>query len=99
MLAVVGFLTQENGIRLPGDIYYSGSAPTVSLSPPPGAGIAQIIVVMKSIDGTGNDFVCDFRNSALDFGWDSFDEETLKQTRHKGCFFCWPYFLSSLYDT
>ena len=29
---------------------------------------------MKDI--TGGEFVGDFRNGALDFGWDSFDEET-----------------------
>ena len=45
-------------------------------------GIAQIvgfvglleIAVMKDI--TGGEFVGDFRNEAIDFGWDTFDEET-----------------------
>ena len=32
--------------------------------------------VMKDIPGTGNEFVGDFRNGSLDFGWDTFDEET-----------------------
>merc|ERR1712071_583064 len=49
-----------------------------------GAGLAQIVAfvgalelgVMKDIEGTGNEFVGDFRNGALDFGWDTFDEET-----------------------
>jgi Chlorophyll A-B binding protein len=36
---------------------------------------------MKSIDGTGNEFVGDFRNGFIDFGWDSFDEETKLQKR------------------
>ena len=31
---------------------------------------------MKDIEGTGNEFVGDFRNGFIDFGWDSFDEET-----------------------
>jgi hypothetical protein len=31
--------------------------------------------VMKDVDGTG-EFPGDFRNGALDFGWDTFDEET-----------------------
>eukprot|EP00581_Thalassiosira_minuscula_P028280 CAMPEP_0183749974 /NCGR_PEP_ID=MMETSP0739-20130205/728_1 /TAXON_ID=385413 /ORGANISM="Thalassiosira miniscula, Strain CCMP1093" /LENGTH=204 /DNA_ID=CAMNT_0025985879 /DNA_START=33 /DNA_END=647 /DNA_ORIENTATION=+ len=31
---------------------------------------------MKDIPGTGNEFVGDFRNGWIDFGWDSFDEET-----------------------
>jgi len=50
----------------------------------PGAGLAQIVAfvaalelgVMKDIEGTGNEFVGDFRNGSLDFGWDNFDEET-----------------------
>ena len=50
----------------------------------PGAGLGQIVAfvgvlelfVMKDIEGTGNEFVGDFRNGALDFGWDTFDEET-----------------------
>jgi len=49
-----------------------------------GAGLAQIVAfvgalelgVMKDIEGTGNEFVGDFRNGSLDFGWDTFDEET-----------------------
>jgi len=31
--------------------------------------------VMKDVTGEG-EFVGDFRNGALDFGWDTFDEET-----------------------
>jgi len=50
----------------------------------PALGIAQIFAfcgilelgVMKDIEGTGNEFVGDFRNGSLDFGWDNFDEET-----------------------
>ena len=50
----------------------------------PGAGLGQIVAfigalelgVMKNIEGTGNEFVGDFRNGAIDFGWDTFDEET-----------------------
>ena len=49
-----------------------------------GAGLAQIIAfcgllelgVMLDVPGTGNEFVGDFRNGSLDFGWDNFDEET-----------------------
>ena len=55
----------------------------------PGAGIAQIVAfiavlelaVMKDIEGTGNEFGGDFRNGAIDFGWDNFDEETKLQKR------------------
>jgi Chlorophyll A-B binding protein len=88
MLAVVGYLVAEAGIRLPGDIDYSGtsfaSIPNgfAALTTISGAGIAQIIAfigflelaVMKDI--TGGEFVGDFRNGFIDFGWDSFDEET-----------------------
>ncbi|KAL7441838.1 hypothetical protein ACHAXH_005688 [Discostella pseudostelligera] len=52
----------------------------------PGAGLGQIVAfigalelgVMKdSANGAApGEFVGDFRNGALDFGWDSFDEET-----------------------
>jgi hypothetical protein len=88
MLAVVGYLVAEAGVRLPGNIDYSG---TSFASVPNGfgafgaissVGIAQIVVfigllelgVMKDI--TGGEFVGDFRNGAIDFGWDSFDAET-----------------------
>jgi len=50
----------------------------------PALGLAQMVAfvgvlelgVMKDIGGTGNEFVGDFRNGSLDFGWDNFDEET-----------------------
>ena len=88
MLAVVGYLVAENGIRLPGDIDYSGttfaSIPNGfgALDAISGAGIAQIVAfigflevaVMKDI--TGGEFVGDFRNGAFDLGWDTFDAET-----------------------
>jgi hypothetical protein len=88
MLAVAGYLIQEAGIRLPGNIDNSGLAfadvPNGfgALTTISGVGVAQIIAfigflelaVMKDI--TGGEFVGDFRNGALDFGWDTFDEET-----------------------
>jgi hypothetical protein len=88
MLGVVGYLVAEAGIRLPGDIDYSGLAfadvPNgfAAFNTIQGAGIAQIVAfigalelaVMKDI--TGGEFVGDFRNDAIDFGWDTFDEET-----------------------
>merc|ERR1711935_103069 len=48
----------------------------------PTAGLVQLVAfvgflelaVMKDI--TGGEFVGDFRNDSLDYGWDSFDEET-----------------------
>ena len=88
MLAVVGYLVQEAGIRLPGDIDFSGTAfadvPNgfAAISTISGAGIAQIVAfigflelfVMKDI--TGGEFVGDFRNDSFDLGWDTFDAET-----------------------
>jgi hypothetical protein len=92
-LAVVGYLVQENGIRLPGDIDYSGlkfaDIPNgfAALTTISGAGIAQIVAfigflelfVLKDI--TGGEFPGDFRNGFIDFGWDTFDEETKLQKR------------------
>ncbi|CAB9519755.1 Fucoxanthin-chlorophyll a-c binding protein [Seminavis robusta] len=49
----------------------------------PFEGIGQIICFigfleicfMKDVPGTGNEFVGDFRNGYIDFGWDTFSEE------------------------
>ena len=93
MLACAGHITTAAGIRLPGDIDYSGtsfaSIPTgfEALSKIPGPGLFQIfafigfleIFVMKDI--TGGEFIGDFRNEFIDFGWDTFDEETKLQKR------------------
>jgi hypothetical protein len=94
MLAVVGYLVTEAGIRLPGDISYSGlkftdiPAGFDALTAIPTAGLAQIIAFIGALelffmkDATGeNDFVGDFRNGFIDFGWDTFDEETKLQKR------------------
>ena len=81
MLAVVGYLVTEAGVRLPGNIDFAGTSfadiPSgfAALSAVPSQGIAQIILfigflelaVMKDI--TGGEFPGDFRNGALDFGW------------------------------
>lgn len=93
MLAVVGYLVVESGTRLPGNIDLAGtsfeSIPNgfAALAAIPQSGLAQIVAfigllelaVMKDI--TGGEFVGDFRNDAIDFGWDSFDEETKLQKR------------------
>jgi hypothetical protein len=89
MLAILGHLVTSAGIRLPGDIDFHGtsfaSIPSgiAGLAAVPAAGIAQMfgfvglleLAVMKDVTGDG-EFPGDFRNGALDFGWDSFDEET-----------------------
>ena len=88
MLGVVGYLVNAAGIYLPGDIAYDGTKFSdlgygwdASFAVPV-AGALQVLAfvgllelaVMKDI--TGGEFPGDFRNGALDFGWDSFDEET-----------------------
>ncbi|KAL3790401.1 hypothetical protein HJC23_013573 [Cyclotella cryptica] len=82
-------ITTRAGFRLPGDISYDGTkfsdigegwAGSLQV---PVAGALQILAfvgflelaVMKDVTGEG-EFVGDFRNGALDFGWDTFDEET-----------------------
>ena len=94
MLGVVGYLVNKAGIYLPGDIDYSGTkfsdlgdgwAASFAV-PVPGAlqvlafvGFLEL-AVMKDVTGEG-EFPGDFRNGALDFGWDTFDEETKLQKR------------------
>jgi len=93
MLAVVGYLVTYAGVRLGGNIDYSGTAfadiPAGfgAIDAIPKGGLYQLIglvgfleaAVMKDI--TGGEFVGDFRNGYIDFGWDSFDEETKLQKR------------------
>jgi Chlorophyll A-B binding protein len=95
MLAVLGHIVTSSGTRLPGDIDYSGtsfeSIPSGlgALTSIPVTGLAQIFLfigllelsVMKDVTGDG-EFVGDFRNGALDFGWDTFSFE--EQERKRG---------------
>merc|ERR1712113_882211 len=94
MLAVLGYLVQEAGIRLPGDINFEGLGFAdvrngfAAFNDIGGAGIGQIVAfvgllelaVMKDVTGEG-EFAGDFRNGAIDYGWDKFDEETKLQKR------------------
>ena len=94
MLAVLGHIVTTAGVRLPGNIDLAGdtfaSIPSglKALEAVPAAGIAQIVAfigflelaVMKDVTGDG-EFPGDFRNGALDFGWDTFDEETKLKKR------------------
>ena len=89
MLAVVGYLIEQAGVRLPGAISYDGTtfadipAGFDALAAIPSAGFLQMfgfvgileVFVMQDVQGTG-EFVGDFRNGFIDFGWDTFDEET-----------------------
>ncbi|KAL7569081.1 hypothetical protein ACA910_016920 [Epithemia clementina (nom. ined.)] len=93
MLAVLGHIVTTGGVRLPGSIDFSGTsfesipAGFAALSKIPIAGLAQIIAfigflelsVMKDI--TGGEFVGDFRNEAIDFGWDVFTPEEQERKR------------------
>ena len=93
-LAFLGQITNRAGIYLPGNIDLSGdsfsSIPNgwAALKAIPDEGLLQIfafigfleVAVMKDVTGEG-EFVGDFRNGALDFGWDTFDEETKLQKR------------------
>jgi len=55
----------------------------------PTGGVLQIVAfcgvlelaIMKDLEGTGNEFVGDFRNGGLDFGWDKFNDFQKKQKR------------------
>ena len=95
MLAVVGYLVTEAGVRLPGQISYDGTTfadiPSgfAALSSMPTAGLFQILafifwceyVFMKPLPGLGNEHIGDFRNGFIDFGWDKFDDETKLKKR------------------
>jgi len=94
MLAVLGYLVAEAGIRLPGNVNFDGLEFTgvrngwAAFNDLGGAGIGQIVAfigvlelgVMKDVTGEA-EFPGDFRNGALDYGWDKFDEETKLQKR------------------
>jgi hypothetical protein len=94
MLAVVGYLVQEAGIRLPGAIDLSGKTFTdipngfAAFKEIPAGGLVQLLFfvgclessVMRDMTGT-NEFVGDFRNDLIDFGWDTFDAETQAKKR------------------
>mmetsp|Transcript_35320 Transcript_35320/g.42155 ORF Transcript_35320/g.42155 Transcript_35320/m.42155 type:complete len:197 (-) Transcript_35320:142-732(-) len=88
MLANVGYLVGASGLRFGGSISYDGTQFSDipggfdALGKIPDAGLFQIfalcglleIFVMKDI--TGGEFIGDFRNESLDFGWDTFDDDT-----------------------
>eukprot|EP00956_Cyclotella_meneghiniana_P044322 scaffold312682_cov156-Cyclotella_meneghiniana.AAC.1 len=71
------------------DSFPNGVAALFGPNSIPTAGLVQIIAFigvlecafMRDVPGTGNEFVGDFRNGYIDFGWDDFDEETKLQKR------------------
>merc|ERR1740124_654847 len=89
-LAFLGNIITRAGIDLPGTKFDSIGNGYAAISGPnaiPQAGLLQLVAavgvlelfVMKDI--TGGEFPGDFRNESLDFGWDTFDEETKLQKR------------------
>lgn len=93
MLAVVGYLVQEAGYRLPGSIDLAGTKfadiPNgyEGLLAVPYAGKLQLFAFIGALevfvmrDFVGGEFPGDLRNNYIDFGWDSFDEETKLRKR------------------
>jgi hypothetical protein len=95
MLAVAGYLTNAAGIYLDGPINSAGTQFSdlgygfSAITSVPVPGLIQMVAfigfleifVMKDIKGTGNEFVGDFRNGFIDFGWDSFDDGIKMQKR------------------
>ena len=65
------------------DSFPNGVAALIGPDSIPTAGLVQIITLiglleigfMKDVPGAGNEFVGDFRNGYIDFGWDTFSEE------------------------
>jgi len=97
MLAFLGQITTRAGFHLPGSIdfegnsfdsYPDGLAAVFGDDAIPSAGLGQIILfvgllelfVMKDVTGKA-EFPGDFRNGALDFGWDSFGPKSKLRKR------------------
>jgi hypothetical protein len=65
------------------DSFPNGVAALIGPDSIPTAGLVQLIAFvgfleigfMKDVAGSGNEFIGDFRNGYIDFGWDDFDEE------------------------
>jgi len=96
-LAFLGNIITRAGIHLPGNIdtagdsfdsYPNGFGALFGPDAIPQDGRLQILFfigflelfVMKDVTGQG-EFVGDFRNGFIDFGWDKFDEETKLKKR------------------
>jgi len=93
MVAIVGNLVTEAGIRWPGYIDLHGlkfeDIPSgyAALETIPYFGILQMFALIGFLevkvmrDFTGGEFPGDLRNNYIDFGWDTFDEATKARKR------------------
>eukprot|EP00561_Arcocellulus_cornucervis_P012205 CAMPEP_0185800054 /NCGR_PEP_ID=MMETSP1322-20130828/669_1 /TAXON_ID=265543 /ORGANISM="Minutocellus polymorphus, Strain RCC2270" /LENGTH=188 /DNA_ID=CAMNT_0028495671 /DNA_START=57 /DNA_END=620 /DNA_ORIENTATION=+ len=96
-LAFLGNIVTRAGLHLPGNIDLAGNSfgsfpdGLAAISGPdaiPQSGLGQIVLfvgllelfVMKDVTGEA-EFAGDFRNGALDFGWDTFSEDTKLRKR------------------
>ena len=93
MIAVVGNLITEAGIRFPGSIDLSGTqfsdipSGYAAIEAIPYAGNLQIFALIGALevfvmrDFVGGEFPGDLRNNYFDLGWDTFDEATKLRKR------------------
>lgn len=93
MLAVTGYLTTAAGVRFPGaeDIPDGLAAFPALMASQDGMNVLYQMgaffvvaeIINRDADWLDNEaeFVGDYRNGALDFGWDKFDEETKLKKR------------------
>ena len=93
MLAVVGYLVTAAGVRFPGagDVPAGFKSIDYLLASKDGQNIllqmlafmAVATIVNRDADWIDNEaeFVGDYRNGSLDFGWDKFDAETKLKKR------------------
>ena len=71
------------------DSYPNGVAALFGPNSIPTSGLVQMVAAigvlecafMRDVPGTGNEFIGDFRNGYIDFGWDTYSEEEKLQKR------------------